>query len=122
MDEFQKAEEYYDKYLSQVPETSPDEILRFTEILGKNNKIKKGEKILKEYTDKYPDDWRLHSLYSEMVSQLDPHKALAMRQQLLETNPNTENNLMLGNMASRLALDNSDESEKIGPYFSNESK
>ena len=63
MENFQKAEEYYNKYLSQVPETSPDEILRYTEILAKNNQTKKGEKILKEYTDKYPDDWRLQSRY-----------------------------------------------------------
>ncbi|HIE15504.1 MAG TPA: tetratricopeptide repeat protein, partial [Bacteroidales bacterium] len=27
MEDYPKAEEYYDKYLSQVPETSPDEIL-----------------------------------------------------------------------------------------------
>lgn len=63
MENYQKAEEYYDEYLSKISETSPDEILRYTEILAKNNNIKKGEKILKEYTDKYPDDWRLQSRY-----------------------------------------------------------
>lgn len=63
MEDYPKAEEYYDKYLSQVPETSPDEILRYAEILAKNNHIKKGEKTLKEYADKYPDDWRLQSRY-----------------------------------------------------------
>ena len=63
MEDYQKAEEYYDKYLSKIHETSPDEILRYAEILAKNNHIKKGEKILKEYADKYPDDWRLQSRY-----------------------------------------------------------
>ncbi len=63
MEDYPKAEEYYDKYLANVPETSPDEILRYTEILAKNNHIKKGEKILKKYADKYPDDWRLQSRY-----------------------------------------------------------
>ncbi|NOX67476.1 MAG: tetratricopeptide repeat protein, partial [Chlorobi bacterium] len=63
MEDYPKAEKYYDKYLSKVPETSPDEILRYAEILAKNNHIRKGEKILKEYADKYPDDWRLQSRY-----------------------------------------------------------
>ncbi|MEN8191745.1 MAG: tetratricopeptide repeat protein [Bacteroidota bacterium] len=63
IEDYEKAEEYYDKYLSHVPETSSDEILRYAEILAKNNKIKKGEKILKEYSEKYPDDWRLQSRY-----------------------------------------------------------
>lgn len=58
------------------------------------------------------NDWQLRSLYSEMVSQREPQKALAMRQRLLETNPNMENNLMLGNMAQRMALKSSDELEK----------
>ncbi len=60
---YKKAEEYYDEYLKRVSETSPDEILRYTEILAKNDEIKKGERILKEYADKYPEDWRLQSRY-----------------------------------------------------------
>jgi len=56
------AEEWYDKYLS-MEEASPDEIIRYTEILAKNNHIKKGEPILKRYTEKYPDDQRLWSRY-----------------------------------------------------------
>ncbi|MCK5173156.1 MAG: tetratricopeptide repeat protein [Planctomycetes bacterium] len=76
------------------------------------DQVSEAEKAILAAVILNPNDWRLRSLYSEMVSRLDPHRALAMRQQLLETNPNTENNLMLGNMASRLALDNSDESEK----------
>jgi len=56
------AEEWYDKYLS-MEEASPDEIIRYTEILAKNNHIKKGEPILKRYTEKFPDDQRLWSRY-----------------------------------------------------------
>ena len=63
LDENLKAEFYYDTYLALEPEASPDEILRYTEILAKNNRLKKGENILKEFTEKYPDDWRLQSRY-----------------------------------------------------------
>ena len=56
------AEEWYDKYLS-MDEASPDEIIRYTETLAKNNHIQKGEPILKRYTDKYPTDQRLWSRY-----------------------------------------------------------
>jgi len=63
LDENQKAEFYYDTYLALEPESSPDEILRYTEILAKNNRLKKGEQILKKQTEKHPDDWRLQSRY-----------------------------------------------------------
>ncbi|MBU1096976.1 MAG: tetratricopeptide repeat protein [Bacteroidetes bacterium] len=63
MEEWQKAEEWYDKYLERDQNASPDEIIRYTEILAKLNHIKKGETILKKWVDKYPDDWRLWSRY-----------------------------------------------------------
>lgn len=57
------AEEWYDKYLARDDNASPDEIIRYSEILAKNEHIKKGEIILKKYVDRYPDDWRLWSKY-----------------------------------------------------------
>lgn len=54
------AEEWYDKYLT-MEEASADEIIRYSEILSKLNKISKGEPILKKYTERYPDDHRLWS-------------------------------------------------------------
>ena len=60
--EWLTAEEWYDKYLA-LEEASPDEIIRYTEILAKNNHIQKGEPILKRYTEKYPTDQRLWSRY-----------------------------------------------------------
>ena len=42
---------------------SADELIRYTEILAKNNHISKGEPLLKSYTEKYPDDHRLWSRY-----------------------------------------------------------
>ena len=56
------AEDWYDKYLS-MEEASPDEIIRYTEILARNNHIQKGEPILKRYTEKFPTDQRLWSRY-----------------------------------------------------------
>ena len=56
------AEEWYDEYLKRE-EGSADEIIRYTEILARNNHIEKGEKILKIYVAKYPEDHRLWSRY-----------------------------------------------------------
>lgn len=63
MEIWDKAEEWYDKYLSRDDNASPDEIIRYTEILAKTGSIVKGEKILKKFTDRYPGDWRLWSRY-----------------------------------------------------------
>jgi len=60
--EWKKAEDWYDDYLKRE-EASADEIIRYSEILAKNNHISKGEPILKRYTKKYPDDHRLWSRY-----------------------------------------------------------
>ncbi len=60
--EWAAAEEWYDKYLL-MEEASADEIIRYSEILAKMNKISKGEPVLKKYTDRYPDDHRLWSRY-----------------------------------------------------------
>ncbi len=63
LEEWQNAEDWYDKYLARDDNASPDEIIRYTEILAKNNHITKGEKILKKYVERHPDDWRLWSRY-----------------------------------------------------------
>ncbi len=62
MGEWLVAEEWYDKYLERE-EASADEIIRYSEILAKNNHISKGEPILKRYCEKYPNDHRLWSRY-----------------------------------------------------------
>lgn len=60
--EWREAEIWYDEYLKR-DEPSPDEVLRYTGILAKNNQLAKGEKILKRYTELQPDDHRLWSRY-----------------------------------------------------------
>ncbi|MCF8242900.1 MAG: tetratricopeptide repeat protein [Melioribacteraceae bacterium] len=68
------AEEWYDKYLERDKNASPDEIIRYTEILAKTEHIQKGEKILKEYVERYPDDWRLWSRYGTFTLWLGKRK------------------------------------------------
>ncbi|RMD51242.1 MAG: hypothetical protein D6830_00780, partial [Ignavibacteria bacterium] len=63
MEEWELAEEWYDKYLELDPNASPDEIIRYAEILTANKHIEKGVRILKKWVDKYPEDWRLWSRY-----------------------------------------------------------
>jgi tetratricopeptide (TPR) repeat protein len=57
-----EAEIWYDEYLKR-DEASSDEILRYTEILAKNNQLTKGEVILKKYTSRYSNDHRIWSRY-----------------------------------------------------------
>jgi len=74
LEEWQNAEDWYDKYLDRDDNASPDEIIRYTEILAKNNHIKKGEIILKKYVERYPDDWRLWSKYGYFTLWLANYK------------------------------------------------
>lgn len=60
--EWEEAEKWYDVYL-RMEKASPDEIIRYTEILAQNNHISKGELILKKYCEEFPDDHRLWSRY-----------------------------------------------------------
>ena len=63
LEEWKNAEIWYDEYLKRDDNASPDEIIRYTEILAKTGSIVKGEKILKKFTTRYPTDWRLWSRY-----------------------------------------------------------
>jgi len=60
--EWLEAEKWYDDYLGRE-EASSDEVIRYSEILVKTGHISKGEPILREYTEKYPQDHRLWSRY-----------------------------------------------------------
>ncbi len=62
MGEWMLAEQWYDEYIKRQ-EPSADEVIRYTEILARNNHIEKGEKILKKFVEKYPNDHRLWSRY-----------------------------------------------------------
>lgn len=63
LEDWPEAEIWYDEYLKRDDLASPDEIIRYTEILMMTKNLPKGEKILKKYVERHPDDWRLWSRY-----------------------------------------------------------
>lgn len=63
LETWDKSEQWYDEYLKRDDNASPDEILRYTEVLAKTGSIVKGERILKKFVERYPNDWRLWSRY-----------------------------------------------------------
>jgi tetratricopeptide (TPR) repeat protein len=71
--EWLKAEEWYDEYIKRE-DPSPDEVIRYTEILAKNNHIEKGERILKKYVERFPNDHRLWSRYGYFTLWLGKNK------------------------------------------------
>ncbi len=74
MEEWEMAEMWYDRYLARDKNASPDEIIRYTIILTKTGHIKKGERILKIYVNRYPEDWRLWSRYGYFTMWLGNYK------------------------------------------------
>ncbi|MFA3781689.1 tetratricopeptide repeat protein [Melioribacteraceae bacterium 4301-Me] len=74
LEEWKEAEKWYDEYLKRDDNASPDEIIRYTEILAKTGSILKGEKILKKYVERFPDDWRLWSRYGYFTLWLGKYK------------------------------------------------
>jgi tetratricopeptide (TPR) repeat protein len=74
MEIWDKAEQWYDEYLKRDDNASPDEIIRYSEVLAKTGSLVKGEKILKKYTDRYPQDWRLWSRYGYFTLWLGKHQ------------------------------------------------
>jgi len=68
-----EAEIWYDIYLEKETASS-DEIIRYSEILAKNNHISKGEPILKSYTERFSDDHRLWSRYGYFTLWLGKNK------------------------------------------------
>jgi len=74
LEEWDLAEQWYDQYLARDDNASPDEIIRYTEILAKTGSIVKGERILKIYVERYPEDWRLWSRYGYFTLWLSKYK------------------------------------------------
>lgn len=74
LEEWSNAELWYDEYLKRDDNASPDEIIRYTEILAKTGSLVKGERILKKYVERYPEDWRLWSRYGYFTLWLNKNK------------------------------------------------
>lgn len=71
--EWKEAEIWYDEYLKRA-EPSADEVLRYTEILAKNNQLSKGEQILKKYIVVFSGDHRVWSRYGYFLYWLGKNK------------------------------------------------
>ena len=54
-----------------------------------------------------PNEWQLQSFYSEYIRKDSPDKALAIRQSLQKIVPSIQNAVMLGELATEMALDES---------------
>ncbi|MBE0573030.1 MAG: tetratricopeptide repeat protein [Ignavibacteriaceae bacterium] len=82
-----EAEKWYDEYIKRE-NLSADELIRYTEILAKNNNVSKGEPLLKSYTEKNPNDHRLWSRYGYFTMWLGK-KEIAIRafEKALELRP-----------------------------------
>ncbi|MCF8261646.1 MAG: tetratricopeptide repeat protein [Melioribacteraceae bacterium] len=63
MREFPEAEIWYKRYISRKGRISPDELIRYTEVLIANKKTREAQAITKEYIEYHPLDWRLYSRY-----------------------------------------------------------
>ena len=74
MEEWSEAERWYDEYLKRDNNASPDEIIRFVEILIYTKNLTKAEKWLKLYVERYPGDWRLWSRYGYILLWLGKNK------------------------------------------------
>ena len=59
-----------------------------------------------------PREWLLQSFYAEYISDENPEEALAIRQRLQRFLPSAENALLLGKMAMRIALNETDVEKK----------
>ena len=79
--------------------------------LGDNvspNQIIEAKRVLLRAARLNPEEWRLQSLYAEYVSMEKPIYALAIRQRLQKDFPSVENAVLLGRMAMRIALAETD--------------
>jgi len=59
-----------------------------------------------------PGDLKLRSFYAEYISEENPQQALAIRQELQKVAPSVENALLLGRMAMRMGLAETDEAKR----------
>jgi tetratricopeptide (TPR) repeat protein len=85
--EWKEAEIWYDEYLKRE-EPSADEVLRYTEILARNNQLTKGEQVLKKYSATYLGDHRLLSRYGYFLYWLGKHRmAISTFEEALKERP-----------------------------------
>ena len=63
-----------------------------------------------------PREWQLLSFYAEYISDIDPMRALAIRQRLQIAIPTVQNAALLGNLATKMSADNRNATSKEGAF------
>ena len=74
LEEWQDSENWYDRYVAMYPDASPDEIIRYANVMLWLKHISKGEKVLRKWTEKHPTDWRLWSRHGWFLYWLNRYK------------------------------------------------
>lgn len=110
----------------QMNPLSPDIILHYASLLQERN-TRLGGKVTPEQVEEAermlilammlnPSNQNLQSYYAEIAFERNPERSLAMRQQLLKSNPSAPNAILLGNMAMRMATQERNPEKKEGLY------
>jgi len=61
LEKYDESEKWYDDYFRRNDNAPPDHVLNYTEVIARTRHLDKGEKILKKYIERYPNDHRLLS-------------------------------------------------------------
>jgi len=77
LDEKAEAEKWFEEYLKRT-DASPDEVLRFCEVLAGNNHLQKGEAVLQKYTQIYPQSADLQSRYGYFLLWMGKYQSALM--------------------------------------------
>ncbi|MBD3289470.1 tetratricopeptide repeat protein, partial [candidate division KSB1 bacterium] len=87
LDNWQQAEEWYGKYF-ELSDLNPEKVIRYAEILANNNRLQKGEQVLRKYLTRYPNDHKLISRYGYFLLWLGKYQqAIKMFERALEIKP-----------------------------------
>jgi len=87
LDQWDEAENWYGKYF-EMTDVSSEKAIRYAEILANNNQLKKGEEILREFVNRYPNDYKLISRYGYFLMWLGKYsQATKTFERALELKP-----------------------------------
>lgn len=74
LEKYDESEKWYDEYFKRNENAPVDHILNYTEVIARTRHLEKGEKILKKYIDKYPNEHRLLSNHGYFLIWLGRYK------------------------------------------------
>ncbi len=95
----QAASVYFQRNRELGNKTTPDQLLETERAVGLAMMLN-------------PTDTQLQNVYAEIISLRDPDKAIATQQEMLKNNPTATNALLLGSMAMRQALQQTDNAKR----------